>query len=100
MEEDWSLGYSGYSFDSPLFASTLAEEAANDWKTVESKKANRSSRPINKAPGLCGATSKCDCIVCPRSQGRVASSTDAACPGRNYMGRYTCRFYHSDASHE
>ena len=31
MEEDWSLGYSGYSFDSPLFASTLAEEAANDW---------------------------------------------------------------------
>ena len=55
MEEDWSLGYSGYSFDSPLFASTLAEEAANDWKMVGSKKTQTNGRP----------TGKCDCIIKP-----------------------------------
>ena len=50
MEEDWGFGYSGYSFDSPLFASTLAEEAANDWKMVGSKKTNKSSHPTGKRP--------------------------------------------------
>ena len=65
MEEDWGFGYSGYSLDSPLFASTLAEEAANDWKMVGSKKTNKPSRPTNKGPSRCGATSTCDYIMCP-----------------------------------
>ena len=79
MEEDWSLGYSGYSFDSPLFASTLAEEAANDWKMVGSKKTNKPSRP---------PTGKCDCIICPGPRGRGVSFTDTPCPGPTYLGRY------------
>ena len=45
VEDDWSSGYSGYSFDTPLFSSSLAQEAAVEWKEVKSKRANKPAIP-------------------------------------------------------
>ena len=39
MEDDWSSGYSGYSFDTPLFISSLTQEAQGEWQKVNPKKA-------------------------------------------------------------
>ena len=39
-EDDWSQGYSGYSFDTPLFLNSLAQEAAGEWRMVKSKKSS------------------------------------------------------------
>ena len=35
IEDDWSSGYSGYAFDTPLFSSSLAQEASDEWKEVK-----------------------------------------------------------------
>ena len=43
MEDDWSSGYSGYSYDTPLFISSLAQEAQGEWQKVNPKKAARQS---------------------------------------------------------
>ena len=43
MEDDWSSGYSGYSFDTPMFMSSLAQEAQGEWQKVNPKKAARQS---------------------------------------------------------
>ena len=43
MEDDWSSGYSGYSFGTPLFISSLAQEAKGEWQKVNPKKAARQS---------------------------------------------------------
>ena len=52
MEDDWSSGYSGYSLDTPLFSS-LAQEAASDWKLVKSKKTTKHPKATGKGAGGC-----------------------------------------------
>ena len=51
MEDDWSSGYSGYSFDTPLFISSLAQEAQGEWQKVNPKKAVR--QPTCNAHAAC-----------------------------------------------
>ena len=43
MEDDWSSGYSGYSIDTPLFISSLVQEAQGEWQKVNPKKAAKQS---------------------------------------------------------
>ena len=51
MEDDWSSGYSGYAFDTPLFLSSLAQEAESQWQKVSSKKAAK--QPNSRAHTAC-----------------------------------------------
>ena len=65
MEDDWSSGYSGYSFDTPLFLSSLAQEAESQWQRVSSKKAA-------KQPNSCAHTA-CPCHI---HKGRYGALSD------------------------
>ena len=64
MEDEWSVGYSSYSFDTPLFLNSLAQEAAGEWQVAKSKKTNNPSRKVILAP--C-AHRTCECLI---SKGR------------------------------
>lgn len=79
MEDDCSSGYSGYSFSTPLFFNSLAQEAAGEWQVAKSKKTNKSTLAIGNGPTRCGATvtgdhNTCPCIV---SKGRCHALSEA-----------------------
>lgn len=59
VEDDWSVGYSSYSFDTPLFLNTQAQEAASEWQVVKSKKTKNPSRKVTFA--AC-AHNTCACL--------------------------------------
>ena len=67
MEDGWSSGYSGYSFDIPLFISPLAQEASDEWKTIKSKRAIKPPSPTGKGPA-------CQCHI---TKGRYHGVSDA-----------------------
>ena len=52
MEDDWSSGYSGYPFDTPLLSSPLAQEASDEWKEVKYKKGHQTTKPNRHRPRL------------------------------------------------
>ncbi len=65
MEDDWSSGFSGYSFDIPLVLIALAQEAAGEWKVAKNKKSTKPAKPAGKNPAWCGATGTGACTTCP-----------------------------------
>ena len=50
VDDDWSAGYSGYSYDAPLLLGSLTEEAAGEWIIVNPKKASRPPNPKGQEP--------------------------------------------------
>ena len=50
VEDDWSSGYSGYSFDTPLFSSSLAQEASDEWKKSSQRGPTNQPAPQEKGP--------------------------------------------------
>ena len=53
VDDDWSSGCSGYSFDAPLLLGCLTEEAASEWTTVNPKKAAKQPNPNGRGPAGC-----------------------------------------------
>ena len=75
MEDDWSSGYSGYSFDTPLFSSSLAQEAPDGWKTVKSKREVKPHNP-NRTKTTTQETKRGPACPCHITNGEVP------CPSR------------------
>ena len=65
MEDDWTAGHSGYSFDIPMFLTSPAPEAASDWQVARSKKPARPATTARMVTPRCGATSTGTRPTCP-----------------------------------
>ena len=65
MEDDWSAGQSGYSFDVPLFLNSLAQDAAGEWQVAKSKNSTKPVAVTGKGSLRCGATGTGACTTCP-----------------------------------
>ena len=53
VDDDWSVGYSGYSYDAPLLLGSLTEEAACEWIIVNPKKASKQLKPQGGSLAAC-----------------------------------------------
>ena len=78
MEDDWTAGQSGYSFDIPMFLTSPAPEAASDWQVARSKKPARPATTARMVTPRCGATSTGTRPTCPChvSKGRYGALSD------------------------
>ena len=80
MEDEWSYGLSGYSYeDVPLFLNSLTQEATGNWQVARPKNIAKGLSVVSGCPSRCASTFTGDHTACQSlvSRGRYHAISEA-----------------------